>query len=253
MLPSVPAKSHHMWSVKLQTWQTFPCFFSRRSCMHQDGHDSGGRFRATCGHVPAALRRGSDGCWLCIRVKEAWQIRWGTGISDHVVMTAWSAKFWYKWHLLVSHPSHNSTHCRAELCSKLLCSSHKSLVPLNLLSKWIPSFRQPEYTLSSPHKTQEASEYIMVLLYLGICCRGHQRRRKVKELQWLLGVLVMAEAFRRRRRSKTSLLAFTLPQTLQSQILTVFIFTAYLPQNSRKHLLRRLTFIFSIWLCQLSP
>ena len=127
-------------------------------------------------------------------------------------MTAWSAKFWYKWRFLESHPSHNSTHCRAELCSKLLCSSHRSLVPLNLLSRWIPSFRQPEYTPSSPHKTQKASEYITVLLYLGICCRGHQRRRKVKELQWLLGVLVMAEALRRRRRSRTALLALFLSQ-----------------------------------------
>ena len=36
---------------------------------------------------------------------------------------------------------------------------------------------------------------------------GHQRRGKVKELQWLLGVPVMAEAFRRRRRLRTALLA----------------------------------------------
>ena len=49
----------------------------------------------------------------------------------------------------------------------------------------------------------------------------------------------------RRRGSKTALLAFTLPQTLQSQILTVFIFIAYFPQNSHKHLLRRLTFIIA--------
>ena len=43
-------------------------------------------------------------------------------------------------------------------------------------------------------------------------CRGHQRRGKVKELQWLLGVLVMAEALRRRRRSRTALLALFLSQ-----------------------------------------
>ena len=48
-------------------------------------------------------------------------------------------------------------------------------------------------------------------------CRGHQRRGKVKELQWLLGVLVMAEALRCRRlccrrRSRTALLAPFLSQ-----------------------------------------
>ena len=72
------------------------------------------------------------------------------------------------------------------------------------------------------------------------------------QLDWVGSEVVMVKAFRR-RRSRTSLLAFILPQTLQSQIPTVFIFTTYLPQNSHKHLLRRLTFIFSIWLCQLSP
>ena len=56
----------------------------------------------------------------------------------------------------------------------------------------------------------------------------------------------MAEAFRRRRHSRIAWLALSLPQTLQSQIPTVFIFTTYFPQNSHKHLLRRLTFIFSI-------
>ena len=38
--------------------------------MHQGGHDSGGRFRATCGHVPAGLRRGGNGCGLSVLARK---------------------------------------------------------------------------------------------------------------------------------------------------------------------------------------